>query len=200
VMTVLDGRGGVFDSIVYAERSPQEWLSGSNNHKRTEEFGGPADDEADKRPVHVAITYQGNKVTGYRDGVRYGESYASKEVSEFGAGDAEVLLGCRHGNPSSNRLLRGRILRARLYDRALSVQEIARSRHLESSTVTERDVLNALSEAQLAELEQCKAELDQVIGSLNRLTENTEKADPEKAGWESLALSIINLKEFVYLR
>jgi hypothetical protein len=200
VMTVQDRRGGVFDSIVYAERSPQEWLSGSNNHKRTEEFGGPADDEADKRPVHVAITYQGNKVTGYRDGVRYGESYASKEVSEFGAGDAEVLLGCRHGNPSSNRLLRGRILRARLYDRALSVQEIARSRHLESSTVTERDVLNALSEAQLAELEQCKAELDQVIGSLNRLTENTEKADPEKAGWESLALSIINLKEFVYLR
>ncbi|MEN3942636.1 DUF1553 domain-containing protein [Prosthecobacter sp. SYSU 5D2] len=200
VMTVQDRRGGVFDAIVYAERSPQAWLSGSNNHKRTEEFGGPPDDEADKRPVHVAITYQGNKVTGYRDGVRYGESYASKEVSEFSAGDAEVLLGCRHGNPSGNRMLRGRILRARLYDRALSEKEISLSRHLESTLVTERDVMNALSEAQLAELEQCKTELHQVIGSLNRLTENAERVDPGTSGWESLALSIINLKEFVYLR
>lgn len=200
VITVQDRRGGIFDAIVYAERSSQEWLSGSNNHKRTQEFGGPADDEADKRPVHVAVTYQGSKVTGYRDGVPYGESYASKEVSEFSAGDAEVLLGCRHGNASGNRMLRGRILRARLYDRALSEKEISLSRHLESTSVTERDVLNALSEAQLAELEQCKAELNVVIGSLNRLTDNAEEVDPERAGWESLALSIINLKEFVYLR
>ncbi len=200
VMTVQDLRGGVFDSIVYAENAPQEWLSGSNNHRRTQEFGGPPDTEADKRPVHLAITYDGSKVTGYRDGQPYGVPYTTKEVSDFARGDSEVLLGCRHGSPSGNRLLRGRILRARLYDRALTDQEIALSRRLETTTVTERDVLAALSDAQQRELAEAKAQLNTLVASLNRQTENTEDIDPEKAGWESLALSLINLKEFVYLR
>ncbi len=200
VMTLQDRRGSVFDAIVYAERAPQEWLSGSNNHRRTQEFGGPADTEADRRPVHVAITYQGSKVTGYRDGQPYGEPYTNKETSDFMAGDAEVLLGCRHGAAGGNRMLRGRILRARLYDRALTDKEIALSRHLEGTAVTERDVLNALTEGQRQEMTRTKDELNQVMGSLTRLTENAETNDPEKAGWESLALSIINLKEFLYLR
>lgn len=200
VMTLQDRRGSVFDAIVYAERTPQEWLSGSNNHRRTQEFGGPADTEVDRRPVHVAITYQGSKVTGYRDGQPYGEPYTNKETSEFMAGDAEVLLGCRHGAAGGNRMLRGRILRARLYDRALTDKEIALSRHLEGTAVTERDVLNALTEGQRQEMTRTKDELNQVMGRLTRLTENAETNDPEKAGWESLALSIINLKEFLYLR
>lgn len=200
VVTVQDRRGGVFDSIVYAERSPQEWLAGSDNHRRTEEFGGPADSEADKRPVHLAITYKGRLVTGYRDGELYGESYTAKESGEFMAGEAEVLLGCRHGAASGNRVLRGRILRARLYDRALTAQEVALSRHLENTAVSERDVLAALSEAQRKEVEAARRELDAVVGLLNRKAESKERIDPAKAGWESLALSLINLKEFVYLR
>lgn len=200
VVTVQDLRGNVFDSIVYAERAPQEWLSGSNNHRRTQEFGGPADSEADKRVVHVAISYEGNKVTGYRDGEPYGVPYTTKEVSRYAAGEAEVLLGCRHGAAVGNRVLRGRILRARLYDRALTDKEIALSRHLESSTITERDVLNALSAAQRQELDATKTALNQVIGQLNGLTESAAAIDPAKAGWESLALSLINLKEFIYLR
>ncbi|TDU67192.1 concanavalin A-like lectin/glucanase superfamily protein [Prosthecobacter fusiformis] len=200
VMTVQDRRGSLFDAIVYAERAPQEWLSGSNNHRRTQEFGGEPDTEVAMRPVHVAITYKGKEVRGYRDGIPYGEPYMSKEVSAYAAGDAEVLLGCRHGAVGGNRMLRGRILRARLYDRALTEKEVALSRHLESTTVTERDVLNALSQEKLAELERAKAELNEVMGSLTRLTENAEIVSPERAGWESLALSIINLKEFVYLK
>lgn len=200
VLTLQDRRGSVFDAIVYAERAPQEWLSGSNNHRRTQEFGGAADTEADKRPVHIAITYEGSKVTGYRDGQPYGESYTSKEVSQFQVGDSEVLLGCRHGAPGGNRMLRGRILRARLYDRALTDKEIALSRHLEGSNVTERDVLNALSEGESQDMERAKSELNEVMGNLTRLTESAESADPAKAGWESLALSLINLKEFLYLR
>lgn len=200
VMTLQDRRGSLFDAIVYAERAPQEWLSGSNNHRRTQEFGGPADTEADKRPVHIAITYQGSKVTGYRDGQPYGEPYTNKETSSFVAGDSEVLLGCRHGSIGGNKMLRGRILRARLYDRALTEQEIALSRHLEATGVNEKDVLNALSEDQRKELESAKTELNHIMGKLNGLAENAERVSPETAGWESLALSIINLKEFVYLR
>lgn len=200
VMTVQDRRGGVFDSIVYAESAPQEWLSGSDFHRRTQDFGGAADTEADKRAVHVAITYDGNKVTGYRDGERYGEPYTNKDKVTFMAGDSVVLLGCRHGGVGGNKMLRGRILRARLYDRALTDKEIALSRHLEATTVTEKDVLAALVPEQLQEVQQARSELNQVMGKLTRLAEANERLSPETAGWESLALSIINLKEFVYLR
>jgi len=200
VMTVQDKRGGEFDAIVYAERAPQEWLSGSNNHRRTQEFGGPADTEADKHPVHVAITYEGNKVTGYRDGQPYGVSYTTQEAAVFDAQESEVLLGCRHGSIGGNKMLRGRILRARLYDRALTEKEIALSRHLESTSVSERDVINALSEAQRKEVEQAETELNQLMGKLTAMAESTDHSSPEVSGWESLALSIINLKEFLYLR
>lgn len=200
VITMQDRRGSIFDAIVYAERAPQEWLSGSNNHRRTQEFGGPADTEADKRPVHLAITYDGNKITGYRDGQPYGVSYTSQETGHFEAGDAEVLLGCRHGAAGGNRMLRGRILRARLYDRALSEKQIAQSRLLEPTTVNDQDVLKALTQQQRKALDQAKTELNQIVSQLSGLTESVETLSPANAGWESLALSIINLKEFVYLK
>ena len=200
VMTLQDRRGTVFDAIVYAERAPQEWLSGSNNHRRTQEFGGPADTEVDKRPVHLAITYDQGKVIGYRDGVRYGEPYTTAEVAEFEAGDAEILLGCRHGAVGGNRMLRGRILRARLYDRALTEQEVALSRHVEATAVTELDVMKALSEAQREQVDNARHELNQIMGQLTTQEEAAAKLNPETAGWESLGLSLINLKEFIYLR
>ena len=36
VITIQDGEGIVFDSIVYAERDKQQWMAGSNDFARTE--------------------------------------------------------------------------------------------------------------------------------------------------------------------
>lgn len=200
VMTVQDKRGTIFDAIVYAEKAPQQWLSGSNNHRRTQSFSGTVDQDAAKRPVYIAITYDGNKVTGYRDGLPYGVPYSSEESAQFLAGDSEILLGCRHGKGGGNRMLKGRILRARLHDRALSAAEIELSRHLEQATLTERDVLKALTDPQRQEITALKAELEEANQQWVSLTEGSKIQDPAVAGWESLALSLINLKEFVYLR
>jgi hypothetical protein len=200
VITVQDLRGIVFDSIVYAESQPKEWLAGSNFHQRTRDFKGDPDLDAAKRPVHVAITYADGKVIGYRDGIAYGKGFKADDEPRFKAGDSQVLLGCRHGGPGGNKLLRGRILRARLYDRALTRAEIEASRLVEDTVVTERDVLDALSDDDRARVRQWQADLDKLRTQTESLAKRVERMSPETAGWESLALSLINLKEFIYLR
>jgi hypothetical protein len=200
VITVQDKRGGVFDSIVFAESAANEWLAGSDHHKRTEGFEGTPETEAAQRPVHVAITYAGGTTTAYRDGLLYGKSYQVGEPANFKAVDSEVILGCRHGKAGGNRLLRGRILRARLYDRALSDKELATSRLLESSVINDRDVLAALPEPQRQALNEWQGEYAKVVEQAHEVKARVEQLSPETAGWESLALSLINLKEFVYLK
>jgi len=200
VITVQDKLGGVFDSIVFAESAANEWLAGSDNHKRTEDFGGLLETEATQRPVHVAITYSGGTTTAYRDGELYGKNFQVGEPASFKADDAQVLLGCRHGKAGGNRLLRGRILRARIYDRALTAKEVAVSRLLESSVINDRDVVAALPEPQRQALQQWQSEYAKVFEQTNALRAQLEPLTSETAGLESLALSLINLKEFVYLK
>ena len=200
VITVQDTQGVVFDSIVFAESAANEWLAGSDNHKRTEGFGGLPETEATQRPVHVAITYAEGITTAYRDGMIYGKSYQVPDPASFKAADSQVLLGCRHGKAGGNRLLRGRILRARLYDRALSDKELATSRQLESSVINDRDVLASLPESKQNQLNEWQGEYAKLVGQAQEMKGRVEQLSPESAGWESLALSLINLKEFVYLK
>jgi hypothetical protein len=200
VITVQDLRGNVFDAIVYAESRPKEWLAGSDHHNRTRDFNGDPDQDVAKRPVHVAIVYKDDRVVGYRDGVAYGKGFKTDDAPRFKAGEAQVLLGCRHGGPGGNKLLRGRILRARLYDRALSAADIEASRVIEPTVITERDLLDALSFEERANVRQWQADLEKLRAQRDAVAKRVERLSPETAGWESLALSIINLKEFIYLR
>jgi hypothetical protein len=122
------------------------------------------------------------------------------EPANFKSADSEVLIGCRHGKAGGNRLVRGRILRALLYDRALSDKELAASRLLESSVINDRDVLAALPEPQRQALNEWQGEYAKVVEQAHEVKARVEQLSPETAGWESLALSLINLKEFVYLK
>jgi hypothetical protein len=199
VMTVQDLRGGVFDSIVYGEKTPARWLAGSDHHRRTQAFEGLQEMEAAQRPVHVAVVWAKNgRTTAYRDGQEYGNFYVAQNLAEFTAGNSEVLLGCRHGRPAGNRVLRGRILRARLYDRALTGAEVERTVQVEASVVTERQVLAALDPAQRTEAEALK---DRAIGLRQRMESLQSQAGSEgNPGLTALALSLFSLKEAVYLR
>jgi len=125
-MTVQTPNGAVFDSIVFAEKQPQRWLAGSNHFRRTQSFGGPGEEAAVREPVHVAIVYHTDgRITGYRNGEPYGKTYRSSGPVEFKAGQAVVSFGVRHLPAVGNRLFSGRILKAQLYDRALSAEEVA---------------------------------------------------------------------------
>lgn len=200
-MTVQDSKGEVFDSIVFAEKEAGCWLPGSNFFSRTQSLGGPVEAEAASRPVHVAIVYYpSGKIAGYRDGQRYGREYDSNGPASFAAGGSEILFGCRHGKGGGSRMLSGRILRARLYDRVLKDAEIDASRHAEQSIVTDRDVLAALEQAERTKVQQLQTEQARLLPNIHELEAQIAQTSSAHSAWASLALSLFNLKEFVYLR
>ena len=123
-MQSLDGQS--FDAVVFGEQQPGEWLSGSNTFVRTQSFNGPTETAASERPVRVTITYATDgTIAAYRDGAPYGRAYRAAEPVLFAAGLAQVVFGLRHSPAGGNRLLKGEILQAELYDRALTAAEVA---------------------------------------------------------------------------
>ena len=124
-MTVQDLQGGIFDSIVIGEMRKKHWLSGSNTFARTLDFEGKEETGAVGTPVHLAFTYESDgTIRAYRNGEIYGKSIRKAPLHSYRAGQTQVLFGLRHGqSPTGNRTLRGRILEARLFDRALTPGE-----------------------------------------------------------------------------
>lgn len=201
VITVQHKDGGLFDSLVFAEKESAHWVAGSNFFERSELFEGSAESEAATRPVHVAIVYQADgTICGYRDGKPYGRTYRKAPGATFEADKSQVLLGCRHGSPSGNRGLRARIERARLYDRALTAAEITQTSRMEVSTIRESDILAALTASQRQQLAQLQAKREAMNQALEATRNSISSDDPQIQAWASLAQSIFNMKEFIYLR
>ncbi len=126
VLSLQTPEGGRFDAIVFGEREPGHWMAGSEGFGRTRSFDGLAEKDATRRMVHVAITYAADgTVTGYRDGVAYGKAYRTDRATF--AEKSQLLFGLRHGPAGGNRHLAGVISRAKLYDRALTADEVLAS-------------------------------------------------------------------------
>ena len=53
---------------------------------------------------------------------------APNNAVSFAAGQAQVVFGLRHGPAAPGKMLQGVIERAKLYDRALSADEVAGAR------------------------------------------------------------------------
>jgi hypothetical protein len=197
VLSIQGTDGEVFDAIVFAEQNIGQWLPGSNYFQRSQ-GSGSQDREAASRPVHIAITYaEDGTIAVWRDGKRYGQPYKSNGPATYEAGQSNILLGLRHGEPTGNRLLNARILRARLYDRALTENEIAVSSQLEGVPVPPEDILAALSSSERLRYEAACSAAEKASRQLESLTPSSPS--PQDA-WRSLALAMINMKEFIYLR
>ncbi len=120
----LDGQ--LFDAIVFGEREAGRWMPGSDGFRRTRDVGGPPEAEAPSRPVHLAITYQADgTITMFRDGVAYGKPYKATGFLTLEANKSMLLFGLRHLPVGGNKHLAGTIVRAELYDRALTPREVA---------------------------------------------------------------------------
>jgi hypothetical protein len=172
VLGIQTPDGQLFDSIVYGEREPRRWLAGSNGFERTQSFQGTEEKESPQQPIHVAIVYRTDgTIVGYRNGVRYGTEYKSKGLPTFSGEKAQVIFGLRHSPPGGNRLLRGSIDRARLYDRALTDDEVAASAGSENNYVSESELVAELSETQRSERANLRFELDQLRQQKSRLAE-----------------------------
>lgn len=199
-MTIQTPNGVVFDSIVFGERDPQEWLAGSNNFARTQPFGGSKERRAKQGPIHVAITYQADgMITGYRNGKPYGRSYKSNGPFEFKKGQAIVSFGVRHLPASPGRLLNGFVYKANLYDRALSADEIAATATGKVRFVSDQAVHDALSNTDRESIDSLRREIGDIenqIASLGKLP----TGDLSRESWNELARAILTLKEFLYVR
>ena len=168
VISLQTRGGGEFDAIVFGEREPRRWMAGSNGFVRTQSFQGPAEQRAEEQAVHVAIVYQQDgTIIGYRDGAAYGKPYDSGQLKTFPAGACVVVFGLRHSPPGGNRLLTGAILRAQLYDRALSAAEVAASAGV--ALYSEQQRLAALEPKQRQGRQAWRAELERVQSEQQRL-------------------------------
>jgi hypothetical protein len=196
VLTVQDLGGGVFDSIVYGEHSPGQWIAGSNNFQRTQSFAAEVESATAPELVHLAIAYDADGlIRCYRNGALYGTPYRKGGRATFKPGQSQLLFGLRHGAPSGNRLLKGVLFEARLHQRALSAEEVMASAS-GTGSVGPTEVLAALDPAARASV----LELDAAIELGRRTLEEMGPPISKDESWARVAHVLYNLKEFLYLR
>ncbi|MGY8639847.1 MAG: DUF1553 domain-containing protein [Verrucomicrobiales bacterium] len=196
-MTLQDLGGGAFDSIVYSERRPKRWMSGSSGFSRTNDFNGTDEKDVADQPVHLVIAYEANgTIRGYRNGTAYGRPYVAKNVQDYKKGASQILFGLRHGTGvSEGRALRGKIFEARLYDRALNESEIAALATGKRDFVSEKEVIDSLTDERQKELFDFETQIAQIQNDRKALGKGLTENDV----WTNLAHSIFNLKEFIYV-
>lgn len=201
IMTVQTPNGVTFDAIVYGEKAPREWVPGSNNFSRSENLGGPKESEAAGTPVWLAIAYDADRtVRAYRNGQPYGKSYVASALMDFKPGETVVTLGLRHLPAVGNRLLKGRIFEAHLYDRALTGEEIAAIRIGDGQFVSEEQLLAAMTDAERTDKSRLDSDIAALETSLNSPQAAGAQGDLDRQVWRDLALALFNFKEFIYLR
>ncbi len=168
-ISIEDSTGGEFDAIVYGERQPKKWMAGSAAYARTQDIAMPAEAASLGTFVHVAIVYGADQtITFYRDGKLTGKPYKAKSLATYKAGDGRILLGLRHTGAGKAHLS-GEIQQAALYDRALSEAEITASFLAGGSSISQEDILAALTGEQRAARDAALAGLKKNRESLQRL-------------------------------
>ena len=176
VITLDMPESGVFDSIVYGELNANHWMPGSNVFERTQFLNGTP--EKSTALVHMAITYAPDgTITAYRDGKPYGKPYVVKNLPDFVAGKSALLFGCRHLPAGGNRMLAGTVAAARLYDRALSPEEVGASYRLNGQVLSDADIEAKLDDSTRA----ARRKLRDRLESLNNERDTLRRTAGERA-------------------
>jgi len=192
--------GNTFDSIVYAERDPGQWLAGSELFRRTHSWEGSLETEAATEIVHLVVVYEADGwVQAYRNGQPYGRRYRSDGPVAFEANQSVVTIGLRHLPAGGNRLLSGRVYQARVYDRVLSPAEIAESHRSGLGSLTPRQILAGLSDADQEAWQRLQRELVATRGQLQALQREGHAATPESV-WSELIHSLLMSYELISVR
>lgn len=121
----LENPPSEFDSLVFGEIQPGKWMVGSDYFRRTErnQEASAVETASPDELLQLAIVYQGNRATLFRNG----EIYASHEMAggpiAFST-DSHVLIGQHHSDTIGAPGFIGTVDDARLYDRALTQSEL----------------------------------------------------------------------------
>ena len=139
--------GHTFDAIVYAELEAARWMPGSNGFQRTLSYRATAEEHADKEAVVMTQVHQADgTIVAYRNGQPYGSPIRKDVAVKYETGKAQVVFGLRHGTDvGGNRTLKGTIVSAKLYGKALTPEEVAVSADASNTFVTEAEIVSKMS-------------------------------------------------------
>lgn len=190
VMTLQTLDGSIFDALAYGEREPGHWLAGSNFFQRTKDFQGTVEVAAEQQFVQLAIVYHGDgRIAAYRNGEPYGAEYQSGGIIQYDAEKSQIVFGLRHGPPGGNKMLKGMIDRARLYDRALKPDEIAASAGVASTYVAEAELNAQLTEAERQQRQSLKTAIAGLTSQLEAIRDpKTYAITPQQPGVSHLLI------------
>ena len=123
----IQGQNNIFDAIVLGMRKRGHWISGSNRFARTEDFPDSVAEESPMQDLHLVMVYaEDGTTTLYRNGKPYGKPYR-KGSTTFAKDVTTVLFGVRQLPPGGDKHLSVSLAKARLYDRALTADEVTAS-------------------------------------------------------------------------
>ena len=172
VLGIETPNGSKFDAIVFGERQPRRWMAGSNTFRRTKDLEDAEDEDTAGKFIHVAIAYRADgTIAVYRNGRPYGKPYQSLGLTIFDPENARVVFGLRHSPAEPGKMFHGALDRARLYDRALTDDEIAASAGVGGDFVTEAELIATLSQDERRRRDELRFELDQLRQARERLDE-----------------------------
>lgn len=129
IITLDAVNSDTFDGVVFGEREPNRWMSGSSGFARTQDLVPGFEEVEIEQLLCLAITYEhlggGQlKVTAYRNGEPFGE-YQIGNAAQWNPSDAEVHFGHRHGSVTAGPgALDALLEEARIYDTALTAEEV----------------------------------------------------------------------------
>lgn len=168
----IEGPGSVFDTIVLGERRPRHWISGSNSFSRTLDFPADAPETVTGQELHLLMVYQADGTTQlYRNGVPWGQAYR-KGSHTFPAAASTVLLGLRHQPAGGNRGLRVEISQARLYNDALTAEQVAAAAAGQVFSVSREALEQALSSEQ-------RQQRDALQAAISSARQNLQAVPPD---------------------
>ncbi|MFO0976599.1 MAG: DUF1588 domain-containing protein [Planctomycetaceae bacterium] len=155
----LQGPNTIFDAIVMGERRPNEWISGSNSFQRTTDFEQAIPESSPQIPLHLVMVYRPNgTIQLYRNGESYGRPY-HRPGAMFPGDQSFILFGLRHLPAGGNRFLNVRISKARLFDRALTQEEIQLSFEGRSRDYSDEELTALLGPEQKQRADELKKQL-----------------------------------------
>lgn len=158
-LMTLQGPNTTFDAIVMGERRPDEWISGSNNFQRTTDFEEAFPETEVGASLHLVMVYRPNgTIQLYRNGQSYGKPYHRPGLM-FPGDQSFILFGLRHLPPGGNRFLHVRIDKARLFDRALTTEEVRLSFEGRTRDYSDAELTAMLGEEQKQKADELRARL-----------------------------------------
>ncbi|OYP37903.1 DUF1553 domain-containing protein [Rhodopirellula sp. MGV] len=199
VISIQTPDGRVFDAIVYGERQPRRWLSGSELHRRSQDVIAAPESLATERAVQIVITYhEDGNIAIYRNGQPYGQPYESTGPADFLAGQAMITFGLRHLPSIGNRSLQGQIVRAAIYDTALTAEQVAIIAKANPKYLSIDDLIEDLDPEQQVVIKEKQQRFDTIKSELQSLS--TLQDDVELQAYTELARTMFLLKELIYVR